>query len=349
MTNTLHISIAAQSDNLGDVEIRRQLIEQFLQRGYRLVVFAGNMPQTYIDAFHLPSEAKIVSSPLSFQISVLRHALHGRASLAYAPGPHILTDSPKALAKAAAVLGLCAVVRARGGSLSVIGRSLRGSGRLSIGLERALSALATSYAMRDTASAPLLGRSADVMPDMAFLRNGSPDNAPEIGERNIVALSFRSDRDVNLDGLASLVSESQARGLKPVLITQVRRDDKRHAELSRLLGIDAVLWENRTHTEQEEVVEHYYSRSHAIVSNRLHSLLFGVAHRAFPVALHEEEHNKIPTTLNPWVDFDSLVLENPDFTFLGRTEDDRRILADSAKAAGTVLGDYITSKVPDYS
>ena len=63
MTNTLHISIAAQSDNLGDVEIRRQLIEQFLQRGYRLVVFAGNMPQTYIDAFHLPSGAKVISSP----------------------------------------------------------------------------------------------------------------------------------------------------------------------------------------------------------------------------------------------------------------------------------------------
>ncbi|VXC66545.1 conserved hypothetical protein [Arthrobacter sp. 9V] len=348
MTNTLHISIAAQSDNLGDVEIRRQLIEQFLQRGYHLVVFTGNMPQTYIDAFRLPSGAKVVSNPLAFQASVLRNALLGRASLAYAPGPHVLTDSPKALAKAAAVLGLCAFVRLRGGSLSVIGRSLRGTGRLSIGLERALSAMATSYAMRDTASAPVLGRSADVMPDMAFMRNASVDNSVA-GQRDIVALSFRSDRAVNLDGLVSLIEASQARGLKPVFITQVRRDDEVHAELSKILGIDAVLWENRTHSEQEEVIEHYYSRSHAVVSNRLHSLLFGVAHQAFPVALHEENHNKIPTTLKPWVDFDSLVLDDPDFAFLSRTESDRKVLSDSAKAAGTVLGKYISSKVPDHS
>lgn len=349
MTNTLHISIAAQSDNLGDVEIRRQLIEQFLQRGYGLVVFAGSMPKTYIDAFHLPAGSKVISNPIAFQMAVVRNALLGRASLAYAPGPHILTDSPKSLAKAAAVLGLCALVRIRGGSLSVIGRSLRGSGRISIGLERALSAMATSYAMRDTASAPVLGRSADVMPDMAFLRNASLDNGNVAADRDIVALSFRSDRDVNLDGLASLVSESHARGLKPVLITQVRRDDKRHADLSKRLGIEAVLWENRTHVEQEEVIEHYYSRSHAVVSNRLHSLLFGVAHQAFPVALHEEKQNKIPTTLKPWVDFDSLVLENPDFAFLGRTEDDRKDLGNSAKAAGTALGNYISSKVPDFS
>ncbi|MCP2047857.1 UNVERIFIED_ORG: hypothetical protein J3D58_001929 [Paenarthrobacter nicotinovorans] len=349
MKRTLHISIAAQSDNLGDIEIRRQLIQQFVKRGYDVAVFAGNMPKSYVEAFNLPAGTSIVSDPFSFQLAVLGTALRGRADLAYAPGPHILSDSPKPLAKAASVLGLCLFVRLRGGSLSVIGRSLRGSGRLAVLLERALSSIATSYAMRDSASGSVLGRTADFMPDMAFLRNASIGETSSLATRDIVSMSFRSDRKVNIEGLASLVHEVQTRGLKPVLITQVKRDDQIHVDLGKRLGVETVLWGTRTHAEQEEVVEHYYSRSHAVVSNRLHSLLFGVAHEAFPVALHEKNQNKIPTTLTPWVQFDSLALENPDYAFLGRTEVDRKSLADSAKAAGTILDAYISTKLRSYS
>ncbi|BCW49579.1 hypothetical protein [Arthrobacter sp. StoSoilB13] len=347
MRNILHISIAAQSDNLGDIEIRRQMIQQYVQRGYDLIVFIGTMPPAYVDAFHLPASSILVSNPLSFQIAVLRNSVRGLAHLAYAPGPHILMDSPKALFKAAGVLGLCAVVRMRGGTLNVIGRSLRGGGRMAIQLERGLRSLATGYAMRDIASGVVLGRKLDVMPDLAFLRSKSEaTSSPLVPERDILAMSFRSDRAINQDHLTSLVFESRKRGLRPVLITQVKRDETQHADLARHFGIDFVAWADRTHSEQERLIDSYYARAHAVVSNRLHSLLFGLAHSAFPVALSESNQNKIATTLTPWVPYDSLLLDSPDFSFLDRKEDERQALSAAVAEAGAVLEDYVSTKIP---
>lgn len=291
-------SIAAQHDNLGDIVIRRTALRAYLANGHEAVIFTGNMPPGYIDAFEFSERVSLTSNALKFQFCVLSHALTRRAHFIFAPGPHILSDKWRSLAKSSALVLTVAAVRLTGGKVFVIGRSLRGSARISSLTERSIARMSTTYAVRDTASDAAVGTSLERVPDLAFAHMPAIERDQQ---RKLVGFSFRNDSQINVEALTALVDRCQSDGFRVVLVSQVQRDDEQHSRLAKLLSVEAVLWGKKTHLQQEEAVEKLYSQCQAVISNRLHALLLGAVAGAIPVEFRIGQSDKIQSTLKPWI------------------------------------------------
>lgn len=286
-------SVSAQSDNLGDIEIRRAVLDWLKDSGRPLVVFVGPMPSDYLAGFGDLADVEIHSKSVSFERRLLLAACRGRATLVLAPGPQIF--GPAALTVRSLInLGNVLAIRSRGGTAVAVGRSLRGGPSLGRVLERFLIKLFSLYTVRDDVSSAAIGLNLRQFPDIAFAHVDTP---PSEGDRNLLALSYRSDRAVPLELLSRLVETARAEELEPVLVSQVRRDDAQHRQLGKILGVRTALWEDKTHLQQDEVVRGIYRRSLHVSSNRLHALIMGMQCGALPVAFIEAGQEKLTSTL----------------------------------------------------
>jgi hypothetical protein len=202
-------------------------------------------------------------------------------------------------------------VRASGGAVLAAGRSLRGRGLVARYVEVAVVSVFHLYVVRDTRSATVLVRPLDNAPDLAF-ENDLGLNQSMFGRSDVV-FSLRGDRPVSVDGLRAVIESLKASGLRPLLVTQVKRDDAQHRDLAANLGISAVLWGDHTHAEQLHRVRSAYSEAGAVVSNRLHALIFGIQHDASPIAVLDHASDKLTSTLRPWM---TLRTTTPDFAEL---------------------------------
>lgn len=254
------------------------------------------MPQTYVDLFQFDDNATLVSSPLFFQLRLLAAVFRRRANLVYAPGPHIMMDNIRSLTKTVLMIGNVVLVRSSGGKVTTAGRALRGSGPIAKALERRIISLSEVYTVRDSASGDAVGAELIVAPDVALGAELQPTTTP----RNTIALSFRNDTVILRPALRKLTSAFQSKGFQVVLVSQVRRDDEQHSALAKELDLEAILWEDRSHAEQQSRVEDTYGRARAVVSNRLHGLIFGITSGAIPVEYRTGDSDKIRTTLTPW-------------------------------------------------
>lgn len=293
-TPAVFYSLSAQPDNLGDIEIRKQVLEWLKEGGRPVVLFTGPMPQGYLDGFGDLSGFETHSQSRDFELRLLCEALRGRAAVVLAPGPQIFGPTKLAIRSLINLVNVLAI-RARRGSAVAIGRSLRGTPSPGKVLDRSLIKLFSLYTVRDDVSAEAIGLKLTSYPDMAF---GARDTSPTTGERTQLALSFRNDRSVPPEYLIQLVREARKARLEPVLISQVRRDDEQHRRLGGLLGIRTQLWEEKTHVEQEEAVRALYRRSAFIVSNRLHGLILGMQCGALPVTYSEPGYDKLVSTVS---------------------------------------------------
>lgn len=331
-------SIAAQPDNLGDIEIRRTLLNWVIGDGGELVVFTGAMPQEYVEAFELPDSVELVSSSAQFERRLIGAALTRRANIAFAPGPQVLAPSLRATAKSFANLLNIAAVRVTGGGAIAVGRSFRGSGKLTALVERANVRMLNIYVARDEVSAGVLGRPLRHAPDLAFASTN--DTQPSASGTHVV-LSFRSDRPIDLPGLKRLVERLSTEGLRPIVVTQVRRDDSQHAKLASELGIEFLSWTTQSYSEQFEAVNRIYSESVAVISNRLHALILGIQANALPVGLVDRGSDKLRSTLGPWTNAQFFDMEelNPDLMmeFIANSKSNRSILALQVVEARAVL------------
>lgn len=298
MKRTIFGSICAQHDNLGDIAIRRVFFNKFAADGYPLILLSRGMPRAYIDLFCFPSNVRLVPNPIEFQLRLLAAILRRRASLVYAPGPHILSDKPSALAKTLLLLINIALVRVSGGVIQTAGRALRGGGRMSAFLERRIISMSSLYAVRDSVSETVVGRSILIAPDLALglERPSEPSTSP----RRVIAFSFRSDKKVNIATLVPLVQGLRDGGYDVVLVSQVKRDDPQHLSLAGQLEIESFLWGSKSHSEQQTIVDSVYGSAHAVISNRLHGLIFGIVSGACPVEYRIGGSDKIHSTLAPW-------------------------------------------------
>lgn len=295
-TRMIFGSIAAQHDNLGDIAIRRVFFDAFARQGHPLVLLTHKMPKAYIDLFQLAGDVKMVSSPMRFQFQLIWEALNGRADLIYAPGPHVLEDAPADLLKTALMLANAVLIRFKGGVIQTAGRALRGKGRIAVYLERRLIAMMKNYVVRDSVSDSVVGRPLVLAPDLALGRERtSPRNS-----RLFVACSFRSDTVISSATFGTLAIQLTTAGFQVVLVSQVKRDDTQHERLAAEFGLQAFLWGTKSHAEQQIVVDDVYSNSHAVVSNRLHGLIFGITSGALPIEYRTGTSDKIRSTLTPW-------------------------------------------------
>ena len=298
LTRKVFGSIAAQHDNLGDIAIRRVFFQKYTDEGRSLVLLCKGMPTTYIELFNFSPHVTLVPNSIAFQLKLLWEALNRRADLVYAPGPHRLDDDPKAIAKTILMLANIALIRASGGVIQTAGRALRGNGRLSWILERQIVRLSRLYVVRDSASLALMENEVLHAPDLAFGmdRTARASNHP----RKLVALSFRNDTNIDLDTFERLIASLKVHNFNPVLVSQVRRDDVQHEKLATKFGLEAFLWGKKSHTDQQSVVDSVYRRSFAVISNRLHGLIFGIMAGAIPVEYRIGASDKISSTVTPW-------------------------------------------------
>lgn len=264
------------------------------------------MPRAYVELFGFSDDIELISSPIRFQIRMLQAAFKGQADLVYAPGPHVLKDSFTGLAKTLLMLGNIAIIRSTGGVVQTAGRALRGNGRIAASLERRLIASSNLYVVRDSISSSIAKVHVSSAPDLAFGR----EVVLRADKRLLISCSFRNDTPINTVTFGHVINELTASGFEFVLVSQVKRDDAQHERLAQEFDIRAVLWKSKTHSEQQDVVNSTYAASHAVISNRLHGLIFGITSGALPIEYRVGSSDKIHSTLAPW--FKSVPVINDD-------------------------------------
>ncbi|PXA69991.1 polysaccharide pyruvyl transferase family protein [Cryobacterium arcticum] len=314
-SRTVFYSVAAQWDNLGDIEIRNAALGWVRETSADVIAYSGSMPPAYLAAFDSDEKVRFVSSPVRYQALLWSHLLRRRASIVFAPGPQVFGPSAKAIGKSLVNLINVAAVRASGGAVLAVGRSLRGRGGLARRVEAVVVSVFHLYVVRDTRSAEVLGEDLVNAPDLAFAHDFGESNAA--GARTDVVISLRGDRPVGVEGLRKVVGHLRSQGLNPVFVTQVKRDDDQHRDLGHSLNIPTVLWEDHTHLEQLERARGAYAHAGVVLSNRLHALIFGIQHGASPIAVLDLASDKLTSTLRPWVE---LRVTNPDFDRLDDSE-----------------------------
>jgi hypothetical protein len=291
----VYCSIAAQADNLGDIEIRRALLHRLAEAGFELVVFTGRMPHSYVTAFNLPDTAIRTANPIEFQARFTMDALSGRASLLFAPGPYRAAGGSKALAKAVVNNMNVRLAQARGGSVVAAGRAYRVESATAARIERSSIRRFDLLAIRDDVSSVEVGMPLRQEPDLALL---GKFERPMGARGRYVAVSLRSDRPASPSMLGAVRDAASRQGLEMIFVTQVRRDATGHRRLADELGVPIIDWTDEEHAVQESRVLDVYRHSAAILSDRLHSILLAVRMGAMPITFAGEAYTKIPSTVS---------------------------------------------------
>jgi len=308
---TAFFSIAAQSDNLGDVDIRKRVAEWITSAGGPMTVFVGTMPSGYVECFRLPAHARLVSRPAVFQWLLMRSVVRRRAALIFAPGPLVLGKTVKSALKSLVNLANVRAVGLSGGPVLAVGRAFRGSGRLTRAIDCRSIPKFDLFVVRDTSSAQALGIPLRDGPDLAF---EGPVREPGGTRGRSVVISLRADREINAESLGRSVAHLKRLGWEPIFISQVRRDDSQHEQLAQRFDCRAILWRDRSHVDQFALIEKEYSSAHAVVTNRLHALIFGLRAGCLGVAVVDGGSNKLTATMSGRVVVPTVVAENIDLT-----------------------------------
>ncbi|WP_194383726.1 polysaccharide pyruvyl transferase family protein [Microbacterium luteum] len=286
-------SVAAQEDNLGDIEIRAVMLRWLHETDCNVVAYTGSMPVEYIEALDSP-RTRYIASAFRFQLLLIRSCMLRNANLMFAPGPQRLGGA-RAVVKSIMNLLNVFAIRISGGRAATFGRAFRGTGKISKAVERLLVSKLDAAVVRDFESVHVLGKSMIVAPDLAFANPGRYSEMPRV-----IGLSFRHDAAPRLKEIEGLVSSGRRAGWEFKIVTQVRRDDAHHENLAKTLGIEHVAWGARDHTTQTQRVKDAYSECVLVITNRLHAALFGLAQGAI-ISTMSDKDLKLLRTLEPWV------------------------------------------------
>lgn len=286
------LSVSAQEDNIGDIIIREKLFSLIASADIDVVGYCGISSQSYMEAFSGYKKCQWFSSMLLLQLAIFLKLISGkRLHFFMAPGPSRFNSKPGAILKSLINLFNMGLARISGGTVHIVGRAYRGQG-LTRWIELAAMKLADSVSVRDALSSQNSGSIPQVLPDLAFL-----EKAETGGRRQYIAISVREEndlQDMDFDAIISLIREI---GLTPVFLTQVKRDNMWMRRMASRYGVDMVEWLDASHQEQRQRVESVYRSSVAVVSNRLHGLIFGAVSGAIPIPVVSEGNTKLVPTL----------------------------------------------------
>ena len=288
MRREIFVPARGQYDNIGDILLRRQLLDWLRDSG-PLHVYVGASPHGYDDGLRLRPEDVRYRSFRSWYLAALRSSARGTGSYVFKPGEIQLTLL--GMKEHLSMLPVIALARARRGAVARVGVGSRNFAPLPRALIWPSIALSSVSLWRDAATAEYLGHG-EVMPDLAF-GDGDGESAPA-GRRDLLAVSMRSDRPYPSKAwLEAVRSLADRRGLDIVAVTQVLRDDEKSARLAADLGGTAVRWNGTAHHEHEERLRAVYRRAALTVSDRLHVLVAALTEGAVPAALLVDSSDKI--------------------------------------------------------
>ncbi|MBY4210284.1 polysaccharide pyruvyl transferase family protein [Rhodococcus fascians] len=302
------MSISAAPGNIGDIYIRRQVIDAFNREGTGGVLYAGSMPVEYREAFHLSPRWRITSSYRVFLLQLVCSYASRQCVFVMAPGPAQLGGRLGPTLKHILVTFLIVFGRVTGNRVLVLGRAVRSCSKVGVVFERIIARSSNIYLVRDLASLNLLDREkVQYAPDFAF---GSQSTVSDQARtRTYASISLRHDRMVNTDTFKDLVDLIKSLGLLPRMVVQVKEDQSSSLALAALAGIDILSWNrNVPHSVQENLVLSAYRESSIVISDRLHALIFGANSGAIPIIVERSGEDKLHVTLDPVIEPQSVWL-----------------------------------------
>jgi hypothetical protein len=286
------LSVSAQDDNLGDIEIREKLFECVASTGIEIFGYRGEASASYMEAFVHYKNCRWFSSSVALQAALFYRFIKGyKIHFFIAPGPAAFSSKLKAVFKGLTNLANMGLARVSGGVVHIVGRAYRGTG-LTRSIEIVAIKLANSATVRDELSSQHVEGLAKVLPDLAFL-GGTTFNQ----NRNYLSISVREEKDLSEISFEGLIKASRAAGLIPIFVTQVKRDNTWMKRMSDLYEVDIVEWTDSSHQDQRRRIDVIYTSSAVILSNRLHGLIMGTVAGAIPVPLISAGNTKLLPTL----------------------------------------------------
>lgn len=292
-------TIAAQHDNLGDIIIRKKMLQWLDRQPTDVYVYVGDMPRGYLECFPSGESYHYFSSGFSLFTKVMREAVAGRRKvhLVLPPGPAGGRSSLYGLAKVASNYVMYFLCAATGGGLHSIGRAYRAKGWLGY-LIKKLALRSQTLVVRDVVANSFVEGKARVEPDLGFELERCHEE-----DRKLVSICIRVMPGLTARSFEPLIAASINAGLKPCFVVQVKRDNEVAAAMANKLGVDASLWEEGvTHKERMKEISIVYSKSVLVVGNRLHGLILGMNNGAVPVALLAPGSDKLMSTLSVVMD-----------------------------------------------
>ncbi|MGB3769704.1 MAG: hypothetical protein WBA00_01045 [Rhodococcus sp. (in: high G+C Gram-positive bacteria)] len=272
---TMYVPLVGQFDNLGDIFLRRRLAAWIPGD---MQVLVGSAPADFVAALALPPSTTVHRS---FGRWAAAMAVD-RSGAGYVYKPGEIQMSAPGMKEHVGLLPLIARLRASGGSVARVGVGTRSVAQPYVALCRPSVALCTITLWRDEATRNAFGRGR-VAPDLAF-GEGSDVADWEHHERSVVAISLRGDKPLPSDAwFESITAFAARRGLEPVAVSQVRRDDARTRECARRIGGRALAMDGSSFSAVEDAVRLLYRQSALVVSDRLH-VLVGAATEGAPVS-----------------------------------------------------------------
>lgn len=289
----VYVWCTGQDDNIGDVVLRRRLLDELRPFG-RLHVFLSDASHEFVDALGLAQDDVVYRAHEEWKAALAAHARRGPVLSVGKPGE--LQVDRVALRRSLRRLFLNRRVARHGGLVVQLGVGARRQPDRLMSLFRLAFRYHDKILWRDPQSQAHF-KLGSVMPDWGFADFGPlRPAAPALGDspRDLLAISMRGDRP--LPGRAwqeAVRTFCQESGLKPVLVTQVRRDGERSRILAHELEAYLVDWDDQTHAAQEIRLRDIYARSALTLSDRLHVLIVALTEGSVPLCLLDREEHKI--------------------------------------------------------
>lgn len=292
----IFVNAGGQRDNIGDSLLRRAYLNALRPLG-SLHVYTG--PDAgYNSGLGLQESDRAYYSPLRWLIGTALSAVRRPIVLSINTGEVVGTIQEQR--KGRWQVPLAKLVRLRGGHVLVAGVSVRPETSPKHTSLRALSRIATTVTWRDSWTRSQFHRG-EVQPDWAYALGREPEEWTPTANRDVLAIAMRGDREAPDERWFRAVRETAAAtGTRIVVVVQVRRDVSRADELATRLGAKTLGWrENVDHASQEREIRNLYSRSIAVVSDRIHALIVGMTEGAIPLGFSTGTLDKVVRSLEP--------------------------------------------------
>lgn len=290
MKNLIFVPMIGQYENIGDIVLRRPLINWLRSEG-SLHLFLGNAPDGYAEGLGVQPNDVVYKSFGAWYIAALQAAATGHAHYAFKPGEIQL--SLAGLKEHLSVLPLLVLIRLRGGKVVRVGSGARNFAAWPRALMKPSVLLSQLVIWRDAKTASYIG-TGEVMPDLAFSEGDLAIDPQDFKHRKLLVISMRGDRESSGREWIEAVRAYAAReGLSICVVTQVMRDADLSRKLATTLNGELVDWDGHGHDLQEAKLRDLYRKARVVVSDRLHVLIAAYTHGAVPVGMNGYSSDKI--------------------------------------------------------
>jgi len=298
-TETVYAWLTGQDDNIGDSALRRGYADALRARG-PLIAYVGSASDPYVGGLGLNESDRVARRFLPWLAEAVWRSRRAPVTIALNAGE--FSFSGRYTLIAVPLTAALVVFRRLGGRVIWLGASVPQATRSRTWLFRRLHRRAQLVRWRDRTTSRVFAP-APWMPDWVLGFEPSGDSGMD---RIALGISLRSDRAYpSAQWLTSVRDTAHRLGLEIVTVAQVERDAVTAQRLAADLGGRSVVFDGRSHCEQERVVRAEYARMRVLISDRLHALLIAASEGAVPLGWCEATTTKITRHFAalgmPWV------------------------------------------------